>query len=132
MSDSSLHVRKKPSVGIFWKLGGQLLFAWTPVEALEEVDGVRGYAGAHCDKWEQWQREGKVPFDLEYDELPRGRVVFLADTNSFLLMADNCILSRRDCVSQVRRRLNLPPGRTILLKDSHYRCHHCLRVARFA
>ena len=65
-----------------------------------------------------WQEPG-------YDEPPRGRVMFDRTTEPFTLLADRCILSRKDLISQISEELRLPKN-TTLGTDSHYRCYECL------
>ncbi len=43
---------------------------------------------------------------------------------------DNCILIRKKVVQQIMTILNLPPDRTSVGGDSHYRCAKCLSHTR--
>ena len=67
---------------------------------------------------------GRAPANVGYDEPPRGRVVFDTTTRGFTLLADQCILNRKDLAAN-REELRLPKN-TILGTDSHYRCFRCL------
>ena len=67
-----------------------------------------------------------MPADVEYEEPPRGRVVYDGQEQRFYLLADKCILGRREIVGQLMAAMNLPPGKTTEGRDEHYRCHECL------
>ena len=64
----------------------------------------------HADYWQQLRRSGAVPGEVEYDEPPRGRVVYDTIGRKYLLYADSCILSKKahschDFTSLIRRHL---------------------------
>jgi hypothetical protein len=63
--------------------------------------------------------------ELEYEEPPRGRVVYDANEKRFTLLADKCILRDRRIVREIISAMNLPVG-TATATDHHYRCHTCL------
>jgi len=87
------------------------------------------HPSGHIDHWERLQRTGAVPADVEYEEEPRGRVVFDGREQRFHLMADKCILGRRDVVAGIMEVMHLPDD-TAVSTDEHYRCRHCLAGRR--
>jgi hypothetical protein len=115
----------EPRLGIFWFFDGTLLIDKAPLSEAEPYGTHLTHPRSHNDVWEQYQIIGKVPVDVSYDEPPRGRVVFDRTSEAFTLLADRCILSRKDLISQIREELRLPKN-TTLGTDSHYRCFHCL------
>lgn len=75
--------------------------------------------------WDAWQKLGKVPVDVAYEEPPRARVSFNRKTSQFVLLADKCILERKSVVAEITKALGLPKN-VALDSDSHYRCSKCL------
>ncbi|PYV74242.1 MAG: hypothetical protein DMG97_09270 [Acidobacteria bacterium] len=63
---------------------------------------------------------------MEYDEPPRGRVMYNTKTRRFTLLADKCILKDNRVISKIMSQLHLPRN-TEMDTDSHYRCSTCLR-----
>lgn len=57
----------------------------------------------------------------EYEEWPRGRVVYDPDSEHFILYADAQILLRPALIRAIRQRFVLPTDRTIVKSDNHYR-----------
>jgi hypothetical protein len=49
-------------------------------------------------------------------------------TMKFTLLADRCILKRKDVIAAIKKELNLP-RQTTLGTDPHYRCFTCLHAA---
>jgi hypothetical protein len=63
---------------------------------------------------------------MEYEEPPRGRVMYNTKTRQFTLIADRFILKRKDLVAEIKKELGLPRN-TKVGGDGHYRCSDCLR-----
>ena len=119
----------EPCVGIFWLFDGKLVINATPISKAELYGSALGHPTSHIDHWTQLQQTGVVPAEVEYEEPPRGRVVFDQRERRFHLLADKCILGRRDVVGQIMNAMHLPPGKTTEGRDEHYRCSTCLYPA---
>jgi hypothetical protein len=115
----------EPQVGIFWFVDGTLLIDRTPVSAAEPYGELLTHAAGHDKTWERFQSMGIAPRDMEYDEPPRGRVMYDTKTETFALLADECILKRKDLIAKIKKDLHLRK-KTTLGRDSHYRCFKCL------
>jgi hypothetical protein len=117
---------KSPKVGIFWLVKGKLIFDSTPVRDAEPYGDCKNHPLGHIDHWKQLQNAGMVPRDVEYEENPRGRVVYNVKTKTFLLLADNCVLQKASLIKKIMKELQLPADKTKCDTDSHYRCYKCL------
>jgi hypothetical protein len=115
----------EPKLGIFWLVGKDLVIASTPLEQCELYGDVLNEPRSHVDYWTALQGNGTVPREMEYEEAPRGRVVYNAKTKQFTLMADKHILAERKVVKDILCELGLPKT-TKLDTDFHYRCARCL------
>jgi hypothetical protein len=120
----------EPHVGIFWLLNGKLLIDSVPLGEAEPYGDHLTHPRSHVDVWEQLRLGGKVPGESEYEEFPRGRVMYNTKTQRFTLLADRCILRDKDVVKKIMSELNLPnkntDNGTDRGTDSHYRCFACL------
>jgi hypothetical protein len=117
---------QEPRVGIFWLLNGTLLIDGTLLSAAEEYGDFKTHPGSHISVWEQFRQNGTAPPEMEYEEAPRGRVMYNTRTRRFTLFADKCILKDKRLVSHIVSKLNLPSKNTDSGTDSHYRCFACL------
>jgi hypothetical protein len=115
----------EPRLGIFWFFDGELLIDKAALNEAEPYDNHLTHPCGHDAVWEGFQRIGRVPSDVGYDEPPRGRAMFDCTTETSTILADKCILSRKDLLAQIRKELRLPKS-TTLGTDSHYRCFACL------
>jgi hypothetical protein len=112
-------------VGIFWLVDGKPLIDSAPLSEAEPYGDHLTHPRGHAEVWEQCQRNGAVSPDFEYEEPPRGRVMYNAKTGRFTLLADKCILKRKELITKIKEELRLPK-KTTLGTDSHYRCFACL------
>lgn len=118
-------LRAEPHVGIFWLFRGEVLFDTTPLSEAETFGDFRIHSGNHISVCERFRLARMVPPEIEYEEYPRGRVVFDSKSKLFNLLADRCILRRKDILAKIKKQMHLPKT-TVEGTDSHYRCFSCL------
>jgi hypothetical protein len=114
-----------PKVGIFWDVNGKVILAGVELSEAEDYGQFKNYPGSHEREWRVYQRISAVPRETEYDEPPRGRVVYDTVSERLYLYADPCILQVEAMLNQIRSDLRLPPEVKIG-PDEHYRCAKCL------
>ena len=117
--------KKEPHVGIFWVVSGKPLIDSMALGEAEDYGDFRTYPRSHIDVWEQWRLSGRVPGDVEYEEPPRGRVMFNKKAGRFTFLADRCILRDKNMVSTIMSAMNLPNKSTDKGTHDHYRCSAC-------
>jgi hypothetical protein len=119
--------KKEPHVGVFWLVGGKPLIDSTPLSKAEAYGDHLIHPCGHLDAWTLFQGNGIAPIDMEYEEAPRGRVMYDTKIRRFILLADRCILRDQNTVSKIMSEMNLPKE-TAMVTDSHYRCAVCLNT----
>jgi Integrase core domain len=92
--------RKMPHVGIFWLVqtpNGELtlLAAGCPLDQAEPYGDCLTYSPGHYKTWAHWRRDKTVDPALralvqayEYEDWPRGRIVFERARDLFIIYAD--------------------------------------------
>lgn len=124
---------KEPFVGIFWGLqtdkGLRLLIDQTPLHSAEAYGSCLTHLEGHYEVWERWRSE---PVDTavpdvwaivrryEYDEVPRGRVVYQKDERVFWIYADRSLLGPI-VVAEIKALFGLEEVSCGLRMDPHYR-----------
>jgi hypothetical protein len=126
MRKSGKRRKQEPHVGIFWLVRGKLLIDSSALSGAEGYGDFKIHSRGHAEVWEQFQQRGLVFPEMEYEESPRGRVMFNAKTQQFTLLADICILRDKDLVRTIMAELKLP-SHTETKTDEHYRCSRCLQ-----
>jgi hypothetical protein len=117
-------------VGIFWKIEDRLAVARTKVAEAELYGDCLTHTGGHYEQWQRWQtlgvrglaKEGLPAAILssEYDDWPRGRVVFDAAAVRFMLYAD-ARLHTPDVRETLIRAFGLEGQDAVMALDAHYR-----------
>lgn len=125
MTDASI-----PMVGIFWWVGDRLLASGCTLGDAEPADDWLDYPGGHAEHWDRWQAAGAAwlrrnafPVAImssEYDEHPRGRIVFDRHHGKFLLYADRR-LQTPDTLLEIKTVFGLACENVEVLSDEHYR-----------
>lgn len=122
---AALKLGKFAEIGVFFLWASQILTSSRPWKLNPVAYGFHIYLVSHMEYWQTLQSEGKVPLDITYDLVPRGRVIFNEETCTFTLLADPCIVNRKDLVMDVISKFNLPLG-TAVAADAQYLCKDCL------
>lgn len=121
--------QKQSVVGIFWLLRDRLILDTSPLSEAEPYGECLTHHNSHIDFWTAQQCLGALPQEIEYEEPPRGRVVFNKKTGRFALYADRCILREKSVVDKIMNAMRLPAATTDAMTDGHYKCSQCLEVA---
>ena len=119
-----------PAVGIFWRVGDHLVIDRTPLAAAEPYGECLTHAAGHHERWEEWRtlggaglRAAGLPTAIaasEYDDWPRGRVVYEVSARRFVIYADQR-LQRHKIVERLEITFGLSHVETIVRSDLHYR-----------
>ena len=120
-----------PHVGIFWLAqtsNGQarLLTAGCPLDEAEAYGDCLTYSPGHYKTWAQWRRDRTLDPALralvrayEYEDWPRGRIVFDRSRDLFILYADRKLLTPAT-IARIASQFHLPAERTEVQSDLHY------------
>jgi hypothetical protein len=128
------HRENPTAVGIFWALQPRqsatiLIDHRCPLDIAEPYGDMLTCPHGHYDLWERWRKNaGEIPVAAralvvgsEYEDWPRGRIVFDTISKRFTCYADSNILHRANLLAIIYSRFRLPAARTEMKWDSHYR-----------
>jgi len=112
-------------VGIFWILDGHIPQTGDDIirESVPYTHGeeygefINGWS-AHVDFWAVVQRIFTT--DLEYDEVPRGRVVYSKRDGTFLVYGSKGFVATERQWGRILELFNLPEQKTLIRSDEHY------------
>jgi hypothetical protein len=120
-----------PSVGIFWtvEIGpgeAQLLTAGCLLEAAESYGDCLTFPDGHYEVWERWRNTNESDAGLravvrafEYEDWPRGRIVFDRVKRRFVLYADRKLM-QRETIAEIQKQFSLSAEHTTVEPDFHY------------
>ena len=123
---------EQPSVGIFWVVEPtrgepRLLTAGCSLEAAEPYGDCLTFGPGHYETWEQWRN---TKHDLtprlralarahEYEDWPRGRIVFDRAKDRFVLYADRKLMLP-GTIARIQKQFSISAGQTTVETDFHY------------
>lgn len=122
-------------VGIFWGITDQeldftLLADRTPIDQGEAYGECITHPTGHYEFWERLSDLGapalisrglpSAPAWHEYEEFPRGRVVYWPEQKRFVIYADRR-LQTASFIERVVTDFGIPDGAYVVKSDSHYR-----------
>lgn len=120
----------QPAVGIFWRVAGVLVVDRSTLDNAEPYGDCMTHAAGHYDRWQEWQALGGAGRALagypdriastEYDEWPRGRIVYETPARRFILYADRR-LQQPAIIDALKTAFGLHQAEVIVRGDSHYR-----------
>ena len=130
LAPAGLEPARGPCVGLFWRVGACLLVDRTPLESAEPYGDRLTHFTGHYEFWEALRAKGlrglraaSYPPEMattEYDEWPRGRVVYEAPEARFAVYADRR-LKAPAIIGAVVLAFGLDASRYEVRSDSHYR-----------
>lgn len=105
-------------VGIFWFYQSLPLVAAVPLQhGIDNGDFING-PDDHLPAWERVRRAVPALWNIEYDEVPRGRVIYKKAEGRFVVYM-NKVLHRDDYKQAILHLFAMPPE-TPFLTDLHY------------
>jgi len=118
-------VASVPEVGLYWMSRNGSSFYIRSVSLSDAVtyDQFKTYDGSHWDEWAGAQKKYPAWKDKEYDQIPRGRVVFKMGStrkeNEFVIYLPVQLAGFKD---QIREAFKIPPEYARFdFSDEHYR-----------
>ena len=119
----------RPAVGIFWNISGVLVVDRSTLDEAEPYGDCITHAAGHYDRWQEWQMLSKAQrtragypaliASTEYDEWPRGRIVYEVPARRFIIYADRR-LQQPDVITALKAIFGLGQSNVIIRSDSHY------------
>lgn len=125
-------------VGIFWGIRSSasaskkfvIVTDETTLDSAEPYDKFLTHPRGHYDVWETWQRLGvsglkrrRLPEAIawrEYEDFPRGRIVFDTQAARFTVYADKR-LQNEEAMSDILATFGLTDASYVIESDAHYR-----------
>jgi hypothetical protein len=117
-------------VGIFWYVAGVLVVDRSALSEAETYGDCLTHAAGHYQRWQEWQALGvtrlaamgyPVPIaSTEYDEWPRGRIVYETPVQRFVIYADRR-LQAPATIDAIKTAFGLGDAEVIVKSDLHYR-----------
>jgi hypothetical protein len=108
----------KPKIGIWWRVKGRVVCFKDDPETVSAPYGMRDSPRDHIKAWPQVVRKHPFLRQIEYDEIPRGRII--EKSGDFFILIGEKESKDHHLVAQVCKAFNLPARRAQVIADEHY------------
>lgn len=113
--------KKAPQVGIFWFHRKKVIGDFFDLSVADLYGHVLGPCSDHYVFWPTIQRQFPELRLVEYEFVPRGRVLFDLVRGGFVILSSTRIVSGKTAVAGIKRKFHLPSDFPIFLEtDLHY------------
>ena len=119
-----------PAVGIFWCVDGIVVIDRSTLKTAEPYGDCLTHAAGHYERWLEWQLLGaprlralgfpEAIATTEYDDWPRGRIVYEVVLRRFVLYADRR-LQKPVIIAALKGAFGLGDAEVVVRSDPHYR-----------
>lgn len=129
-----------PLIGIFWMIstsdGVRLLAVSCPLDKAEPYGDCLTFGPGHHEIWQGWRQARELDAVAravvrahEYEDWPRGRIVFNRAQDRFILYCDRKLM-RTKTIEEIQQRFHLPADRTAVEADFHYQSREAPNLLR--
>lgn len=123
----------QPCVGIFWRVaqeaGSKLVCHVVSLEEADPYGDFLTHPTGHYEIWEGWKQAGVMALKsmglppeiafTEYEDHPRGRVVYNSVSREFTIYADRRLQGRKT-IADLAELFGIERSKFVVRSDSHY------------
>ena len=117
-------MRQKPKIGIFWIYKSKIYFKSIELEKVKPIDGFIDSDFAHYEVWNEIASQNRDFYLYEYEEIPRGRVVYDTINNRFIVYANEEIVNSDEEKGLIISAFGLENKMISFRYDEHYYISH--------
>jgi len=107
-------------IGIFWVYNSKIYFTSVEKENIKAINGFKDSDFAHYQVWNEISSQNKDFYLYEYEDIPRGRVVYDVENQQYVVYANNDIISSNEANLLVINAFNLKGEKVLFKYDEHY------------
>ena len=108
-------------IGVFWIFGNKLFFETQKLEDIKSINGFKDSDLSHYQVWDKIKNRHPKFYLYEYENIPRGRVVYNIEENQFIIYCNENILREGISKKLILENFGLMDEKYIFKKDGHYK-----------
>jgi len=113
-------------LGVFWIYKKQIYFKYIKVDEVKEIDGFVDSDFSHYQVWDEISSQNKDFYLYEYEDIPRGRVVYDIVNTQYIVYSNDEIITSDEAKRLITEAFNLNTVKVLFQYDAHYKIlnHH--------
>jgi len=108
-------------IGIFWIYEKQIFCEFQQLQTLKPINGFIDSDLAHYQIWEKVKTQHPKFYLYEYEEIPRGRVVYDLSADQFIVYCNEDLLKDGTSKKLIMKAFGLSGEKTVFKEDGHYK-----------
>lgn len=106
-------------IGIFWLYENKCYIKTQKLENIQTINGYKDSDLSHYKEWDSIKLQNSKFYIYEYEEIPRGRVVYDCEQDQFIIYANKNLINPLN-QQLVCDAFNLEIKKSVMLEDEHY------------
>jgi len=111
----------KKLVGVFWIFENQIFFETQKLKGIKPINGFKDSDLSHYQVWDKVKNQNSKFYLYEYEDIPRGRVVYDILNNQFIVYCNENILKEEESKKLILENFGLIDENYIFKEDEHYK-----------
>ena len=107
-------------IGVFWIYNNQIFSKKELLKNIEKINNFKDSNLSHYKVWEEIKYKHKDFYMFEYEQIPRGRIVYDTYNRVFLIYCNNDILNNSKAKKMILKEFRIKED-YLFFYDEHYK-----------
>ena len=115
-----MHLKREPKIGVFWVYKEEILARMKSLGVIRAVCDMKDTDFEHYRLWSEFQKTRPDLRGFEYEDIPRGRIVYSEKEDVFILYLGKEMAGNKGIVEKIVGRFDLKEFKVRVCADEHY------------
>ncbi len=108
------------AIGVFWIFENKVFFKTQRLEDIKSINGFKDSDLSHYQVWNTVKSQHPRFYLYEYEEIPRGRVVYDIEENRFIIYCNENTLQDKISKKLILKKYKILNRNSTFKEDEHY------------
>ena len=108
-------------IGVFWIYKQNIYLKSIKVDNVKAINGFIDSDFSHYQVWDEISAQNKDFYLYEYEDIPRGRVVYDVEYTQYIVYSNEDIINSDKAKKSITEAFNLNTTKVIFEYDAHYK-----------
>jgi len=109
------------NIGIFWIFENKIFSETQKINDIKTINGFKDSDLSHYQVWNKIRNQHPKFYLYEYEDIPRGRVVYNVSKNKFVIYCNENILQDEILKRLILEKFQLLNEKSVFQEDEHYK-----------
>lgn len=109
------------AIGVFWIYDNKVFLETQKLEDIKSINGFKDSDLSHYQVWDKVKNQHHKFYLYEYEDIPRGRVVYDIEENLFIIYCNENTLQEEVSKKLILEKFQLLNENSIFKEDGHYK-----------